>query len=315
MFYYYLQMSTALTHKFSPFVGIVILTWNQREDTLACLESVFELDYPNFKVMIVDNGSVDGTSEAIRSQFPDVALIVNETNIGVPAADNQGIEHFLRQGADYVLILNNDTVVDRLFLSELVKAAEAHPDVGMTVPKIYYYGENNLLWSAGAEWRRFPPRVVITGFGKQDGPAYSVQRELDYATGCATLVKRRALETVGLLDPVYFMYQEDYDYSERLREANYKIVYVPTSVMWHKASASVGEGSEEKWFRWSRSLVRYYRRHGRLWILLLSTFLVWVILREIAKGNLKAIDPCLRGVWAGLKREYGRGSTFLLGIA
>jgi GT2 family glycosyltransferase len=258
---------------------------------------------------VVDNGSVDGTAEAIRAGFPDVALIINDVNIGVPAADNQGFEYFLQRGADYVLILNNDTVVDRRFLSELVRVAKSSSGIGMTVPKIYYYGQNNLLWSAGAEWRRFPPRVVIIGFGKQDGPTYSVQRELDYATGCATLVSRQALEKVGLLDAVYFMYQEDYDYSERLREANYRIVYVPTAIMWHKVSTSVGEGSSEKWFRWSRSLVRYYRRHGRLWGLSFAVFFTWVLLREIAKGNLKAIGPHIRGLLAGLHREYGKRSS------
>lgn len=298
-----------MTDNSFPFVGIVVLTWNQRIDTLECLKSIFMLDYPNFKVVVVDNGSVDGTAEAIRAQFPDVALIINDVNIGVPAAYNQGFEYFLRQGADYVLILNNDTVIDKSFLSELVRVAESSSDIGMTVPKIYYYGQDNLLWSAGAEWRRFPPRVVIIGFGKKDGPAYSIQRELDYATGCATLVSRQALEKVGLLDAVYFMYQEDYDYSERLREANYKIVYVPTAIMWHKVSTSVGEGSSEKWFRWSRSLVRYYRRHGRLWGLSFATFFVWVLLREIAKGNLKAIGPHIRGLLAGLQREYGRPSA------
>jgi len=298
-------MSSDLNNHF-PFVGIVILTWNQREDTLECLESVFRLDYPNFKVVVVDNGSIDGTAEAIRARWPNVTLIVNEINIGVPAADNQGFEHFLQQGADYVLILNNDTVLERSFLSELVRVAKSSSDIGMTVPKIYYHGKDRLLWSAGAEWRRFPPRVVIIGFGQPDNPTYNIQRELDYATGCATLVRRQALETVGLLDPIYFMYQEDYDYSERLREANYKIVYVPTAIMWHKVSTSVGEGSPEKWFRWSRSLVRYYRRHGRLWGLSFAMFFTWVVLREIAKGNWRAIGPHMRGVWAGLQREYGK---------
>lgn len=298
-----------MENKIYPFVGIVILTWNQREDTLECLKSVFELSYTNFRVVVVDNGSDDSTSEAIQTQFPDVDLIINESNIGVPAADNQGLEHFLQQGADYVLILNNDTVLDKALLSELVQVAEQSSDIGMTVPKIYYYGEDNLLWSAGAEWRRFPPRVVITGFGEQDGHAYDTQRELDYATGCATLVSRQALEAVGLLDSVYFMYQEDYDYSERLREANYKIVYVPTAIMWHKVSASVGDGSPEQWFRWSRSLVRYYRRHGTFWWVEFATFFSWVILRDVLGGNFRAICPHIKGLWAGLEREYGKQRT------
>jgi hypothetical protein len=301
--------NVSIENKTHPFVGIVILTWNQKDDTLECLESVFEMDYPNFKVLVIDNGSEDGTSKAIQSQFPEVEMIINDVNIGVPAADNQGFRHFLKRDADYVLILNNDTILDQAFLRELVRVAEESSDIGMTVPKIYYHGEDNLLWSAGAEWRRFPPRVAIIGFRKQDSPAYNTQCDLDYATGCATLISRQALKKVGLFDPVYFMYQEDYDYSERLREANYRIVYVPTAIMWHKVSASVEEGSREKWFRWSRSLVRYYQRHGMFWWLEFTTFFLWVIVREALKNNFGAISPYVRGVWAGLKREYGEQQT------
>jgi hypothetical protein len=259
----------------------------------------------------VDNGSTDGSRQAIRAAFPAVEMIANEDNLGFARGSNMGIEHALQQGADYVLLLNNDTLADARLLSELVAVGESDPQIGMLVPKIYYHGgkrcpepaEGGRLWSAGARWRRFPPRVTIIGFGQKDGAAYSVQREVDFATGCAMLVKREVFERVGLFDPAFFMYHEDYDFSARVRRGGYRIVYVPQAVVWHKVSASTGEESPLKWYYLGKYIAPFYFKHCRLPRLSLALFALWVLARETVKGNARHLGAYVRGLRDGW-REF-----------
>ena len=284
-----------------PLVYIVILNWNRRNDTLECIRSVSELTYPCYRILIVDNASTDETLAAVHSLFPDVETVANTSNLGFAAGNNVGIKYALAHGADYVLLLNNDTLVDKRMVDELVAMGESGPDAGITVPKIYYFGEDERIWSAGAEWRVFPPRVKMIGLGQKDGPAFNDYKELDYATGCAMLIRREAFEKVGLLDPDFFMYQEDYDFSFKVRQAGFKIVYVPTATMWHKISKSTGEGSPKKWYLWAQTTVTFYKKlYPRLYEIPLGCFVIWVVLREMAKGRFRFIRPLASGLRDGL---------------
>ena len=122
-----------------PLIYIIVLNYNRREDTLDCLSSLFRMDYPNFKVLMVDNASSDGTADAVRRQYPQAEVLQNEKNLMYAGGNNAGIELALEHGADWVLLLNNDTVVDERLLSEMVDAAHAHPEAGVLGPMIYYY--------------------------------------------------------------------------------------------------------------------------------------------------------------------------------
>ena len=287
----------------SPLVYVVIVNWNRADDTIECLQALEGSDYSDYRPLVVDNGSTDGSPDAIRAAFPAVEMIANKDNLGFARANNIGIEHALRQGADYVFLLNNDTLVDGRLLTELVAVGESDPQIGMLAPKIYYHDGGSRLWSAGARWRRFPPRVTIIGYGREDGPAYSVQREVDYATGCAMLVKREVFERVGMFDPAFFMYHEDYDFSARVQRGGYRIVYVPQAVMWHKVSASTGEDSPLKWYYLGRYIVPLYVKHFRPPRLSLALFVLWVLARETVKGNARYLGPYLRGLRDGW-REF-----------
>jgi len=287
-------------------VYVVIVNWNRARDTIECLEALANLDYTNYRLLVIDNGSTDGSPEAIKAAFPAVEVIVNEDNLGFGRANNIGIEHALQQGADYVFLLNNDALVDKRLLTELVVVGESDPQIGMLVPKIYYHGEERRLWSAGARWRRFPPRVTIIGFGREDGPAYSVQQEVDFATGCAMLIKREVFERAGLFDPAFFMYHEDYDFSARVRRAGYRIVYVPQAVVWHKVSVSTGEESPLKWYYLGKYIVPFYLKNCHPPRLSLALFALWVLVRETVKGNIRYLIPYLKGLRDGWKEFADR---------
>ncbi|HSB65951.1 MAG TPA: glycosyltransferase family 2 protein [Anaerolineales bacterium] len=284
-----------------PPVYIVMLNWNDAPNSLACLESITKLDYSNFNVVIVDNGSTDGSEAQIQNHFPGMHLICNGRNLGFAGGVNVGLEYAYHQGAKYLLLVNNDTLLDPPMLSEMVKAAEGHPQAGLLTPKIFYYHDPTLIWSAGARWVRFPPRAVMIGLRRRDHPRYDVPRRVDFATGCVLMITRKIIDEVGYLDPIYYpIYHEDYDYSARVTEAGWEIWYVPTAKLWHKESKSQ-RGSGTKAFNLGRNIVPFYLRHGHPPRLSLYLFVSWVIMRETVKGNFAFLGPYLSGVHSGLQ--------------
>lgn len=284
-----------------PLVYVMLLNWNDAENTLACLESVYELDYANLCVLVVDNGSTDGSDQAIRDAFPQIEFIANGRNLGFAGGANVGLEHARSRGAAYVLFINNDTILDPALLKELIQVAELHPWAGLLTPKIYYHDDPTLVWAAGARYVAFPPRVKMIGLNRRDHPRYDVLRRVDYATGCALLIRREVLETVGGFDPIYWpIYHEDYDFCARVTKGGWEIWYVPTARMWHKDARSQ-RGSGTKAFNLGKNIVPFYLRHGKPPRLSLMLFVAWAVLREVVRGNLAFVRPYLAGVRDGVK--------------
>lgn len=285
-----------------PLVYVVVLTWNHKEDMLECVGSACQMDYPNYRVVVVDNGSTDGGPEELRERFPDVELVANAENVGIARGYNTGMRYAVEHGADYVFILNNDTTMDRRLLHELSRAGEEDSRRGILMPKVYYYGSDDKIWSAGARKRFFPPGVVFIGLNQEDGPPYDISREIEYAPSCGLLIRRRAIEEVGYFDAGYFMYYDDWDYCERMRRGGYRIYYVPSAKMWHKVSLSTQRGAKAaRWWQvMGQSSVRFHLRHRRPGRLFLAANTAWVLLRETAKGNIGGALSYLEGVGQGL---------------
>lgn len=283
-------------------VYVIVLNWNGGQRVVDCVRSVLAGDYGNFRVVVVDNASSDDSARRLREEFPQIELILNDVNAGFAGGSNLGIQRALAAGADFVLLLNNDLVLDKRLVRELVTAASQR-DIGLVVPKVYYQDSPQRIWSAGARQRRFPPRVTIVGFRKLDGPLYCKEREIDCAVGCAMLVRAEVFRAVGVLDTGYFMYHEDYDFSLRARRAGYRIVYAPKALAWHAVSGSTGENSARKWFLWARSLPRFYMKNYRWPVVSLATMALWVALRETLKGNAWFLHPYLAGLLVGLRES------------
>lgn len=224
-----------------PHVAIVVLSFNGRDDTLACLASLERLRWDRLTAIVVDNGSVDGTVEAIHAGFPDVTAIRSAENLGFAEGNNIGMRAALDAGADYVLILNNDTIVDPGLVEELVGEAERRPDAGALCPLIRYVDPPDRIWYAGA---RFDPRSPHngrhTGYGERDAGQYHAVREIGRATGAAMLVPREVIERVGYLDRRLFIQVEDVEWSLRMRAAGYRILFVPHGLVSHRVGMSSG---------------------------------------------------------------------------
>lgn len=225
----------------SPLLAIVVLNWNGKEDTLACLESVRHVDCNNFKVIIVDNGSTDGSQRVIRSAFPQHELIEIGVNLGFAGGNNIGIQRALEIASDYILLLNNDTVVDADILNAFVSAAQRHPEAGAFSARIYFHHQPDTIWYAGAIWMPDLSRFTHVGWSKPDNDEeFGVEGVTDYACGCAFFVPAKIFREVGLLDERFFLTFEETDWCYRARKAGHPSIYVPTAKLWHKVSASFG---------------------------------------------------------------------------
>ncbi len=248
----------------TPRVTIVVLTWNGKALTLACLESLASLEYESAAVIVVDNGSSDGTADAVRGAYGSrVTIIENSCNLGFAAGNNIGIRRGLADGADLVLLLNNDTTVDPSLVRHLVDVIRSSNDIGIVGPKIYYASPPDRIWFAGGEvflWRGTSRHI---GIREREAGRYDTTRDVDYITGCALMARREVFEAIGDLDPVFSAYYEDTDFCMRARRAGFRVVYVPSGKVWHKISASTGgQLGAAKISRKLRSTFVFLRRYA-----------------------------------------------------
>lgn len=286
-----------------PSVSIIVLNWNGAKDTIECLDSLKKINYPNYRIIVVDNGSTDGSPEAIRKEFPYVTLIKNKENLGCPEGMNTGIR---KAKSKYVLLLNNDIVVDRNFLKELVKVAESDEKIAIAGPKIYYHHEPNKIWFAGGtldlkSWRT--QTITSIGINEIDKGQFDNVRECSYITGCCMLVRMSIIKKVGLMDSFLFVYGDDVDWSARMTIAGYKLVYVPEAKIWHKISVSTG-GARSPFSTY------YATRHGIIFMKkyaknkYLHFFLFYVpsrVLKFLLFGEIERLSSFLKGMKDGIQ--------------
>ncbi len=251
-------------------VYIIILNWNGKDDALECIKSLKKINYGNYKIIAVDNGSSDGSVFEIKEKHPEITIIENKKNLGFAGGNNAGIKYAINNGTDYVLLINNDTIVEEDFLDKLVKAGESDKKIGILGSKICYYDEPEIIWSAGGNVNWLKNKGVHIGLNEIDEGQYDKIKEVDYLTGCCLLIKREVIEKIGALSEDYFLYYEDTDFSLRARNAGYKCVYVPSAKIYHKVSRSTKPGSF--------SYVYYHTRNGLAMAKRTGSFLNKIIL-------------------------------------
>jgi GT2 family glycosyltransferase len=281
----------------SPSIAVVVLTWNGRNLTLDCLRSLEAVRTVNTRIIVVDNGSSDGTAAAVRERGDArVTTVENTANLGFAGGNNAGIERALADGARFVLLLNNDTVVDPAFLDEMVRAMLESPDVGIAGPKIYYDSPPDRIWFAGGVLSMWRGTARHIGIRETDRGQYDAARDVDYVSGCALLARREVFERVGLLDTAYRAYFEDADLCRRAARAGFRIRYVPTAKVWHRISASTGgQLSRRKITRKLASARRFFCAHAKPyhWITI-PLFLVLDVIRIgllVLAGRIRDTGP------------------------
>jgi len=226
----------------TPLVSIIILNWNGLEHLETCLPSVMEQTYENIEVIVVDNGSTDGSIEYVKENYDNVKLICNSDNVGFAEGNNVGIRE---AAGEYIVALNNDTEVDANWISAFVEVAEEHPDAGMLACKVLSYYDRNQIDCVG---HLIYPDGLSRGRGRGeiDAGQYDDVEEVAFPSGCAALYRKEMLEQIGLFDKDFFIYVEDSDLGIRGRLAGWKCLYVPDAVVYHKYSATMGGYSPRK---------------------------------------------------------------------
>jgi GT2 family glycosyltransferase len=260
----------------------------------------------DFRILVIDNGSRDGSVEYLRANFPQIEVVANGKNLGFAAGCNGGIRRALQEGAEFVLLVNNDTVADPAMLRELLNVAEREPEAAIVSPKIFYFDPPDRLWWAGGRyslWLGMPRHV---GFMEKDCRRYSQPCELDWATGCVMLLRCQALGQAGLFDERMFGNGEDLDLSLRVRESGWKIVYAPLAMVWHKEGSDYRKnvGEHVRKFTYIRNLLWVMHKHARplQWFTFWPFFLLWTFsiawLRCIARRDTQSAKALFGGVEA-----------------
>lgn len=256
-------------------IWVVVLNWNGWQDTIECLRSLDKLAYQHYRVLVIDNGSTDDSVARIKEQFPEIELIETGKNLGFAGANNLGILHALNRGAEFVWLLNNDTLVEPHSLSQLVEVALNNPEAG-AVGSVLYYLDN-------------PSQVQAWGGGRVNfllGRTHHAHQpaRLDYLTAASLLIRRRVFESVGLLDDGFFMYWEDADFGYRMRKAGWKLAVAAETRILHKESASSGTKSYRTNLYLSASTVRFFSKHGKAAFATIAVSIAGRALLRLATG-------------------------------
>lgn len=301
----------------TPSVGIVIINWNSLEHTHACLTSLKNVSYPNFKPFVVDNGSLDGSGNALMEEFRDFAFFIFlDKNTGFTGGNNSGILEVINQGFDYVMLLNNDTAVKPDFLNHLVETIEKNKSFGAVQPKFFFLNNKTRIWNAGG---RFLPWIGVTktiGYNQTDQNRFNRPRQTDWITGCGFLVSANVVKEVGILTEKFFIYYEDVDWSFRIRAKGYALGFVPESIVYHEAGMSNKSRVKGK-EGFVSPFIHYLRGRNQVWLLrkytpwyFVPSVSIYLILRYflfvlyfIIRKRFKKLTFVLRGLKEGIFYE------------
>jgi GT2 family glycosyltransferase len=236
-----------------PLVSIIVLNYNLKKISAKCIESLLKVSYPNFEIIVVDNASVDGSYEYLKKKFSNkITLVRSVKNLGYAGGNNLGYAH---SKGEYVLILNNDTIVEPDFVTQLVRAIQEDKDIVACSCKIRAYPEKERLYSAGADMN-FLGMTLLAGYGDIDDGSYDKRRQVFYPSGAGMLIRRDFIEKYGLFHPDYFIYGEDVALGWKINLLGKKIMYVPSSVIYHIGSLTVKKTSTFKLYLGQRNRFR-----------------------------------------------------------
>jgi len=298
-------------------VAIVILNWNSWEMTAECIRSLLKMKADDYEIIVVDNGSKDGSVKYLGDLFPQITILPQDHNLGFAAGCNVGLKLALERGLQYVLPLNNDTVVDPDFLIELKRIAEEQPKAAIVSPKIYFWDFPDRLWWAGGEFSLWNGIAKHIGRKEVDTGQFETDREVDWATGCAFLMKSSVLKEIGAFDESFFGNGEDLDLSLRIRAAGYKVWYAPKAKLWHKEGVDYRKnvGEQMRKFTASRNSLYVMYKHASFmqWFTFIPNFMVrhvaFYIALSLIRADFRSAWAVIRGVgafpvmWHRLKRS------------
>jgi len=285
----------------APTLTVVVLNHCEEELTRPCLESLRASGYPELRIVLVDNGSADGSGERLRRAFPDVCHLQTGDNLGFTGGNNAGFRRALEGGTDYVLALNNDTIVEEGAPERMVRTAESEERLGGLCPTITYHVDPGRIWYGGGAFSRLKGLGVHWEQGRPVAPHDDLEpREVTFLTGCAMLLPAEVLRRVGGFAEDFFIYAEDAELSLRLRRSGYRLVHEPRARIRHKKPLDERRPSPFAIRLRDRNRRRLMRRHFGL--LASAPFRAWFwstrllrLIQHLARGDLERARAIVRG--------------------
>ena len=263
----------------SPSVKVIVLNWNGKDLTLECLESLKKVSYSNYTIIVADNNSSDNSVETINTEYPNIPVVKLDKNYGYAGGNNRAFNSLKEDKTEYVIFLNNDTIVDKNFIFPLIEPFLSNKNIYQTVPKIFYQKNPKLIWYAGGNVNLWTGKVSHKGIRQYDNEKYNLKSLTKYATGCCFCMRYNDFKEIGGFDENFPMYSEDVDLSLTIRKQGNEVWYIPESIIWHKVSASIGGSfSLSKNMKKLRGLFLLFKKHANpfqyLSIILLSPFII-----------------------------------------
>ena len=219
-------------------IAIILVNWKNYDDTKNCLKSLYLSNNTSFNIILIDNESKEKSASKLKESFPHITILPQETNLGFTGANNLGIKYGLALGAEYIMLLNNDTIVPKNFMPPLLTTRRSNSQIAAVQPKIMFADKPDKIWSGGGIYNSLIASTTTIGYDQLDTEKYNKPTYLDWLTGCCILIKAEIISEVGLLNNHFFAYYEDVDWSLRIRKLGYLLAYNPSVPIYHKAGAS-----------------------------------------------------------------------------
>ena len=294
----------------APVWHLIVLNWNGRDDTLRCLASLKAIRRADVRLICVDNGSTDGSVEAVRAAYPEVELIEAGSNLGYAGGNNLGLRRALERGTAWTVLINNDSIVASDVIEGFERALRSEPDAGVLAGKVYFADRPTTVWFAG---QRVGAVLGYSGrprgYGRKDAPRFQVVTDTGRAVGALMAISRDALEGVGLLNEDLFAYVEDVEFSLRARQRGFRVVFAPEARAWHRVSGSTGgeAASTHTLYYGARNSVIVFEQErplgavgtGLRRLVIGLTFTVYALSRANRGAALGAVVDGLRDAFSG----------------
>ena len=247
-------------------IAIILVNWNSFGYTNDCINSLKEISFKDYDIIVIDNGSKDGSGKALKETHPNIILIESDKNIGFTGGNNLGLNYSINHHYTYSLLLNNDTFVEKDFLSILIDYMDEHPEAGAIQPKIFFNHNRKIIWNGGSYFNKFFGYTYSKGYLREEKKIDTTIKEVDWITGCAFFVRNEVLKQTGLLAINLFIYAEDGDLSLRIHQLGYKLIYHPASIIYHIAGMSNRNKTKGK-EGYLNPVVHYLNERNKIWFL------------------------------------------------